>query len=132
MISHAAVQGGKIVAGKIAEQIAIQAAAELLLRRILPGRYAAPVVPPQAPTDNPIGDLEVSALMTQLLEGGAAGAAGVAGVKKKLSKFNYALRAEMKKLKRSRLTSQKRFALASKRASAKLKRSRHGKGKKRK
>ena len=123
MVAPAVVLGAKVVVGKIAEQIAIQAAAELLLRRILPGRGGAAV-----PVDNPIADLETSALMQQLatiLQGGGVGGVGGVGTaapkRKKVNKYNRLLKAEMKKLKHGRMKPQARFKLAAKRASRALK-----------
>ncbi len=117
MVAPAVILGAKVVVGKIAEQVAIQAAAELLLRRILPGRGGT-----AAPADNPIADLEVSALMQQLsatLQGG--GGVGTAAPKKKVNRYNRLLKAEMRKLRKSRLVGKDRFKLAAKRASSQLK-----------
>ena len=117
MVAPAVILGAKVVVGKIAEQIAIQAAAELLLRRILPGRSVGSA----APADNPIADLEVSALMQQLSEALNGGGVGSAAPKKKVNRYNRLLKAEMRKLRKSRMVGKDRFKLAAKRASAQLK-----------
>lgn len=111
----AVAQAAKIVAGKIAEQVAIQAAAELLLRRILGGGRARPA---QEQRENPIADMEISAIMNLIgAPGGEVGAPAHAVTKRRPSKYNLALKAEMKKMKTSRMPNKKKFALAAKRAS---------------
>lgn len=116
--------GAKIVAGKIAEQVAIQAAAELLLRRIFGASRAAAAAP--ATQGNPLDDLELQALMQFVGGGGgiggmAAATAAAPKTKRRPSKYNLLLKAEMKKLKTSRKSHKEKFKLAAKRASAQLK-----------
>ena len=116
MVAPAVVLGAKVVVGKIAEQVAIQAAAELLLRRILPGRGGGGAAP-AAPADNPIADLEVSALMQQVAQIANGGGGGSAAPKKKVNRYNRLLKAEMKKLRGSKMDGKNRFKVAAKRAS---------------
>jgi len=94
VIGPATLQAGKIVVGKIAEQVAIQAAAELLLRRIMGGSRGT-----TTGHQNPVDDLEVSAMM-QMVSGQAGGI--VAPVKRKKSKYNRLVGKHMRALTKAR------------------------------
>jgi len=123
MISPIPPQAAKIVVGKIAEQVAIQAAAELLLRRMLGKREE------EKPRENPLADLEIAGFANLLSN---VAQAPVQKRKKKVSRFNSLVREELKKMKNSRKKPKEKLALAAKRASRRLKQERRQKNAKKK
>ncbi len=113
-------QAAKIVVGKIAEQVAIQAAAELLLRRMLGKREEEK----PKPRENPLADLEIAGFANLLSN---VAQAPVQKRKKRMSRFNVLVKEELKKMKNSRKNPKEKLKLAAKRASRKLKQERRQK-----
>ncbi len=100
---HPFIIGGKIVAGKVAEQVAIQAAAELILRQFRPSPDGGSHTPEH--------------LISQLLSGvGSDTSVEIPKKKRKKSKFNKFVSIELKKLKKKKIPQRKKFAIAIKRA----------------
>lgn len=103
--------GGKVIAGKIGEQVAIQAAAELILRQFRPSPDGGSHTPEH--------------MIQQLLSG--IGSDNIKQKRKKKNPFNKLVSEELKKLKNKKGTQRNKFKLAISRAKR-----RHKNGKKKK
>lgn len=97
---HPFIIGGKVIAGKVGEQVAIQAAAELILRQFRPSPDGGSHTPEH--------------MIQQLLSG--IGSDTMKPKRKKKNPFNKIVSVELKKLKNKKGTQRNKFKLAISRA----------------